>query len=210
LAYTQGDYGRTAALQAEALALYRELSDARGIADSLHNLGNVAIEQCDYSGATALYEEALALRRELGDTRGSAASLNNLGNVAHEQGDYGRAGDLHAEALTLCRTTGDRRLSVYCLEGLAAVAGAHGQPKRAARLFGAAETMRRLINAPCPPNEQPHYERLVAVARAQLDEEEFAAAWAAGQAVPLEQAIAEALSSQEAIALAREEYAHEG
>jgi hypothetical protein len=38
------------------------------------------------------------------------------------------------------------------------------------------------------------YEQAVAAARAQLDEESFAAAWAAGQVLPLEQAILESVS----------------
>ena len=67
---------------------------------------------------------------------------------------------------------------------------------RSPRLWGAAEATRRLIGAPLPPNERPRYERLVAAVRTQLDEETFAAAWAAGQALSLEQAIAEALGEE--------------
>ena len=42
-------------------------------------------------------------------------------------------------------------------------------------------------------NDASDIERLVATARAQLGEEAFAAAWAAGRALTLEQAVAEAL-----------------
>ena len=196
VACDQGDYGRARALHEEALALRRELGDMRGIASSLNNLGNVAHDQGDYGRARALHEEALALSRELGDTWGIALSLNNLGHVAREQGDYARATALYAECLTLCRDIGDKYIATFCLEGLAATVCAQGQLRRAARLFGVAAATRHQIGLPLTPIERPRYERLVAAVRTQLDEETFAAAWAAGAALSLEQAIAEALSDE--------------
>ena len=44
------------------------------------------------------------------------------------------------------------------------------------------------------PIDRADYDRDVAAIRAQLDETTFAAAWAAGRALSLEQAIAEALN----------------
>jgi predicted ATPase len=193
LAYHQGDYGRATALYEEALALKRELGDKGGIAVLLNNLGEVAYAQGDYGRATVLYEESLALRRELSDKGGIALSLRNLGNVAYEQGDYGRARALHEESLALCREIGNKYNAAYCLEGLAAVVCAQGQPERGARLLGAAAALRAGIGTPLPPSERAAQERTVATARAALGEDAFAAAWAKGQTMPLEQAIAYAL-----------------
>ena len=67
-------------------------------------------------------------------------------------------------------------------------------PVRAARLFGAAEALRESVCVPLPRVHCADYERDVAAARTQLDEATFAVAWAAGQAMTLEQAIAYALS----------------
>ena len=64
------------------LALFRELGNKRGIADSLSGLGRLARAQGDYEAARALHEESLAIRRELADRWGIANSLNCLGNVA--------------------------------------------------------------------------------------------------------------------------------
>ena len=47
------------------------------------------------------------------------------------------------------------------------------------------------------PTARADYERAVAVTRAQLDAATFAAAWAAGRAIPLEQVLAEALRATE-------------
>ena len=53
--------------------------------------------------------------------------------------------------------------------------------------------MREALGAPQPPQEQAETEQAVAVARAALGEAAWAAALAAGQALTLEEAIAEAL-----------------
>ena len=78
--------------------------------------------------------------------------------------------------------------------GLAGVAGAQGQPERAARLFGATEALHNTTGLQLEPVDQIQQDRNIAVARAQLDAATFAAAWAEGQAMSLEQAIEEAQS----------------
>ena len=45
-----------------------------------------------------------------------------------------------------------------------------------------------------PPEHRSHYDRTIAAIRAKLDDPTFAANWAAGRALSLEQAIAEALN----------------
>ena len=195
----QGDHGRAAALYREGLALFRELGDNNGMGWALIGLGQSARARGDAWQATVLFKESLAVFRGVEHKPGIGFALNCLGLATCEQGDYGRATALYAESLALCRETGNKYLAAHCLEGLAGVASAQGQPERAARLFGAAEATRRLIGVPLPPSERPHYERLVAAVRTQLDEGTFAAAWTAGQALSLEQAIAEALGEESSV-----------
>ena len=52
------------------------------------------------------------------------------------------------------------------------------------------------MGTPLPPVEQPSYETTVQMTKAALGEAAFAAAWAAGQALTLEQAVAEALADE--------------
>jgi len=54
-----------------------------------------------------------------------------------------------------------------------------------------------------PPAERPRLERAIAPARAQLPEPSFAAAWTAGRALAVDQAIAEALTVADDVASAR-------
>ncbi len=67
------------------------------------------------------------------------------------------------------------------------------QPGRAARLFSAAEALLDAIGAHLEPADRVEFDRNVTAARAQLDEVAFAAAWAEGRTMNLEQAIAYAL-----------------
>ncbi|PLS79653.1 MAG: hypothetical protein CYG59_12140, partial [Chloroflexi bacterium] len=82
-----------------------------------------------------------------------------------------------------------------CLEGLAGVAAACGQAERTARLRAAAEALHEAVGAPLSPADRARYEQYLAAAGAQLDTAMFAAAWAEGRVILLEQAIAYALDN---------------
>jgi hypothetical protein len=118
-----------------------------------------------------------------------------------EQGNYDRAKTRLTESLTLFRDLRDRWAVSVGLEAVGVLATAQGQraadPRpggvHAARIFGAVEALRETLDAPLFPSYCGHYQRGVAAARAQLDAATFAAAWAAGRAMSLEQAIAYAL-----------------
>src|SRR5262245_15581222 len=58
---------------------------------------------------------------------------------------------------------------------------------------GAAAALREAIGVPLRPTDRAVHDRGLAAARAGLGEAAFAIAWAAGRAMPLEQAVADAL-----------------
>jgi len=82
---------------------------------------------------------------------------------------------------------------LVCLEGLARVAVAQGRMQRAARLCGAAAALREDRGWPLPPAKRAEHDRTVATARKALGEEAFAAAWARGHVLPVEETIADLL-----------------
>ena len=173
----------------------RELGHGWGIANSLDNLGHMALEQGDYPAARARFEETLAIMRGLGGRRRITNSLDNLGNVAFEQGDYLAAGALHEESLAIRRKLDDRMGIASSLEELAGVAASLGRSIRAARIWGAAKRLREEIGSPLPTNERPRFDRRVAAARSALgDDAAFDRAWQEGRALTLEQAIELALA----------------
>jgi tetratricopeptide (TPR) repeat protein len=186
------DFERAGLLYEESLTLFRDLGDKRGIALLLTNLGEVARRQTDHERAMALYEEGVALARAIGDSWTVAVALSYLGDVARDQGNYEWAGALYTESLESYQAMGDKAGIAECLEEMASVACAQGQSERTARLCGAAATLRIAIGAPLPPTNRDAYDHILAQARAELGNEAFAAAFAAGAALSLEQAIAEA------------------
>jgi non-specific serine/threonine protein kinase len=190
-----GEYARASALLEEGLALYRRLGDTRGIGGVLNDLGNVADYQGDYDRAMALYQETLDLHRGLGHLWGVAITLGNMGIVAHKQGDYSRARTLHLESLAEFRALGDRRGIGTCLTWLALAAGAEGHAAYGARLAGAAEALRAAIDSPLVPQDLATHELVVATMREALGEAGFSAAWAAGRALTMDVAIAEATAA---------------
>jgi predicted ATPase/DNA-binding SARP family transcriptional activator len=189
----QGDYGEAAVLFEESLAISRERGQKSIIAGSLAGLGVVARHQGDYEAARSLGEQSLAISKQSADRRGIARALALLGLVAQAQGDSAKARSCHAESLALWRELGEDRYIAECLEGLAEVARAEGCPERAARLVGAARALRDAVGYPHAPANQLDDDRNIATIRAALGEEAFAAAWAAGRAMSLEDAIAQAL-----------------
>ncbi|MGH2390121.1 MAG: tetratricopeptide repeat protein, partial [Chloroflexota bacterium] len=160
---------------------------------SLHNLGNMAEQRGEHGRAQALYEESLALRRALGDQWGIAVSLTALGLVASRRGEYRRAVALHVEALRFGQRIGARDVLAEGLEQVAHGAAADGQAARGARLGGAAERLRAVLGTPLPPALHGGHELAARAMRDALGESAFAAAWAEGQSLGLDEAVALAL-----------------
>jgi DNA-binding CsgD family transcriptional regulator len=170
-----------------------EAGDKSALAWAILNLGRVAHTKRDDTLAQAYLAQGRELFEELNERRGIASVLLDMARVVHAQGDRARAQTYYVESLAELRVYIDALRIPECFEGLADLASTAGQPARAAGLLGAAEVLRDSYGLPLPPVYRASYERTVDAARAQLDEAAFAAAWAAGQAMTMEQAIAEAL-----------------
>jgi tetratricopeptide (TPR) repeat protein len=195
----RGEYDAARALQEESLAIHREIGTGRGAALALCHLGTLARCAGDFDAARRYDEESLAISRELNDHWGVANALCDRGNLAVREGDYAAACSFQRESLKIRRDLGMQRCVAECLEGLAWAAAEYGLRTRAARLFGAAEALRRVggIYA-APSGERAEYEDALTAARATLGEAAFAAAWADGARMTMEQACAYALQDDEA------------
>ncbi|MGH2613707.1 MAG: ATP-binding protein [Thermomicrobiales bacterium] len=192
-AFHNGDYEGAASHYEKGLELWRNLEDSRMIAHSLSNLGEAMYNQGDHSRANSLLNEALLLYKELGETRGKAFVLYQLGILAAARDDASQAALLFGESVALRQQLGEDPAIIESLEGLASVACLRGESTRAIRLFAASEAQRGAIGAPLPPAYQAKHQRHLDSARAAIGETEFAAAWAAGRELSLDEAIAEAL-----------------
>jgi len=202
VARARGDLARAAALGEESLALSRRLGSVQDVAVAIGDLGRLACERGDYDQATALHEESLALARQVGDRWGDASALDALGQVALRRGKYVEAARLFVESLELWHEQGGKEGIVQGLEGLAQ---AHACAARtataphgfihAARLFGIAEAARTAAGAPLPPIARPAHDHAEAMAREGLAPDAWAMRRAEGAAMPLDEAVAYALSA---------------
>jgi tetratricopeptide (TPR) repeat protein len=159
---------------------------------ALIHLGWAAYRRGEHERAAALLEQALARYRQIGYRWGIAWSLVSLGCVVQARGEYEQAATYLKEALQLSHEVGARGMLAEALEGMAWLLVAQGHAT-AARVGGAAEALREALGATLHPLLHSGHERAVAAMCAALGEEVFAAAWEAGQAMTLEEAIAEAL-----------------
>jgi non-specific serine/threonine protein kinase len=189
----RGDYDEARRCFSKDLRQIRHLGDTFAVVDALCELGDILLLQGDLAGARDNYAEARKLCEAIG--YGEALTACNVirrqGRLALIAGESDRAEAAFKQALAIYRTEIRKPGVGRCLAGLADVAQRRGQPTRAARLLAAAEPLSSDDEAPW---ERIERERLTGGIRSQMDESEFAAAWAEGQAMTMEQAVAYALS----------------
>ncbi len=198
LANAENHYDLALQQLSESLALFRALGDKWGMAQALNSLGEAARCLGDYGQAGAFYAESLGLFQQLDNRWRVGAVLHNLGHIAQLHGDSTQALALFRESLTIYRELGHIAGMSACLAGLGGVAAAQGQLPLAAWLLAASKGRFESLGISLLSADRLQNERNLALVQAQLDTESFAAAWAAGHAATLEQALA--LAQQVAVA----------
>ncbi len=177
-----------------SLAVSQAAQDAWGAAWSLYDIGYLALVRNELGQAQALLEVAVIALRDQGIQFGVFRALFALAQVRAEHGAAAQARALYHEALRLQQQMHFVYLTADCLEGLAGVAAREGQPIPAARLFGAAQAQREATAMQRWRHRDAWYEHDLALARSQLDPDTWHAAWTAGGAMTLEQAVEVALA----------------
>jgi DNA-binding NarL/FixJ family response regulator len=119
-----------------------------------------------------------------------ALAADGLGELARRRGDIGQAEDLHHEALAIRRTRRFRPGVAGSLEALASIAADQESYDEAVRLFGAAAALRDAIGLVRWPVSEGDWEKVLARLRAALGDAAFDAAWAEGQALSIDDAVA--------------------
>jgi non-specific serine/threonine protein kinase len=191
-AMNAGDDDRAAGLIAAAEARSADVGDRTGLAFLRVFRGHLAHRVGDLDRAAAHLADALALSRPAGDLYVTAIALEVLGFVLTDRGDHGRAAALYGESLACWRAVGTREGLVDWLGLVASLAAAVGAPGRAARWFGAEEAQAEALGFNWPLPEQARFARTADGVRVALGAAAFGAAWAAGRALSLAQAVEEA------------------
>ncbi len=203
------DYDGAARQMEAALALHLEIETVVGeghrqpwstglpteVVALCGNLVQVALARNDVAAAASYLAEARRRNQALGGAPWLQSYLDRC------QGDLALARGDQEGALAAYRTSLDHawvhELRPHLPEpitGIANVVLARGQAERAARLLATAAALREEIGAVQGWGRRVH-ERVEAAVRAALPPEAFAEAWGAGAALPLEEAITEALQA---------------
>ncbi|HEV2459149.1 MAG TPA: helix-turn-helix domain-containing protein [Ktedonobacterales bacterium] len=188
----EGQLDQAAEYANHAVAAARQAGVRRTLALELYSLGHVLLMQGELERAQAAAAEGLGLGRAQGDEVGAVLCLEVLSAVACRQGDAA-GGRRHAvEALALSQEVEFFSGLAVSLLLLAGVAALGGRVACAGRLFGFAGSMVGHSETFSGPVRQA-LKDVLAPAREALGEEAWEAALAAGQALSLEEVIAEAL-----------------
>jgi hypothetical protein len=190
----QGDHNAARRDLEESLAMYRAIGHEWGIGLGLFDLGKALTYAHDYAAAGSLIEASLVHFKATGDHWQMAEALADLGGIAQRQDEMDRVAILAAESLRLNREQGWLWYVPESLELLGGVARARGKPACAARILGAAEARREASGAARQPVFREPYAELVAALREALGPGVFAAEWATGRAMALEQVMDDALA----------------
>jgi non-specific serine/threonine protein kinase len=191
----QGDLERGESLVAESEALLRSLGDTRSFEANFVMLiqGWLALTRGDLDRAEERLTATLGLGRML-DTKGLlSAALAFMGELALARGEAAAAAVHFREGLVF-GWEGDFNVGmVFNLQGLVWLGCRGDELTRVARLIGAVDALGGAVQQVLGMVAAAH-EADLARLRVELGDEAFAAARAAGRAMPLEEMIAEALA----------------
>jgi predicted ATPase len=178
-----------------AIELYESAaSEARADGDDvtlgivLNNLGNVALARRDLEAARAYIEESAALNRGLGHPN-LANDLVDLGFIALAENRSDAAASAFRESLSLGRSEQSSDI-LFTVEGLAALSLDRGDALEAVRLLAATTRPRAELGfgSDYYTIGEEMREQTMQSAREQLGEDAFAAAWAEGEQLSLQEA----------------------
>jgi ATP/maltotriose-dependent transcriptional regulator MalT len=194
VASSERDYAQAVFHARAARDSFLRLDETNWIPFASNRLAMELVNAGDRIEADKLLHIALDLWREVGYATGVAMALSNMASLASVLGEFERALTLQQQGLTIHHELADRWQSAEGLIVIMSILAARGWSSLAARLLGAADSLTRVIGfTPYGPS-RGEYERTVPILRETLGETGFAEAWAAGQRLSYDEAVAEALA----------------
>jgi predicted ATPase/DNA-binding XRE family transcriptional regulator/Tfp pilus assembly protein PilF len=182
IAEQMGDTLRARCSIESALAVARNLGDAKGMGSALNSLCLFDLHRGAPELAEQWINEAIPQLLSAGDAFELSVGFANLGEVALARGDVARAKRAFEDALTQAKSSDVTWLFANALVGFAALAAARRDFDIAALLLGATDAVRSESLHPKVPSYVLHTETTRQV-RATMSESEFLQAWEAGQAL---------------------------
>ena len=194
-----GDCAQARDVALEALRIGRVINDADATAGALLHLGEAELSLGEIIQAETYFRESHALCQAPDWHQHVWLSLacKGLGEIALIRHEYDRA----REFLLMGAERGVFvRLRLLNLVSLAGVIGtmprrATADVQRAAKIWGATEALCEKVGTQLAPGNRMRIDALIAEARTRIAPKTFAAAWAEGRELSLDEAIAVCLES---------------
>ncbi len=143
-AFFLGDYISANGRLEASVALWRQLDDKRGLAESLMHLGNLRMYQGDHTAALRLHRECVQLLRQTDAKWNLAYALFLMGDALAIQDDT-EARKLYEESLALFRGIGDKWSIALPLTSLGHLAAEKSNYAAARTLLEESLTLRRAV-----------------------------------------------------------------
>jgi hypothetical protein len=192
----QADYAAARPVLEEGLQLALALKDRYAIAKANARLAWLDFYQQAYEVGRRRLEESLAIAKAHDDQFGIGYALLGLAFIDFAEGHYGASLGRLKESLLIWHDRNDNYFIIACLEGFGRHALADRSVLRAVRLWGAAAALRTAYDIPGSPADELAFGHYLTTARSLLEADVWAAAWAEGQVLALDEAIAYALEEE--------------
>ncbi|HZO30988.1 MAG TPA: helix-turn-helix domain-containing protein [Chloroflexota bacterium] len=194
---------RALMLSEASVRLGRELDDEPTLAAALLHQGMalgaqvlVSGSQYDLDRAVSVLEESLMCFRHLEDVRHIAIAATVLGRTLRLTGDHARAAALLREAVLTLGAVGDQANMVDALGGLAHAAMALGESRQAAHLLAASRALRNALGMRYSARNTAYDLSIHEALLRQMTASELDEAYAAGEAMNLDQVVADIVAAQ--------------
>lgn len=185
----EGDRERARLHFEQALILYEQVNDLRGIAIMRRGLGDVAKLGGNYAESRRLYEKCIAIWNELGSVSVVANLYLRLGGVAFDEGNLQSAKWYYKESLRRqTDLSGLRHLSITLIS-IARLLVKEKQFEIAAILFSFSIASLETISVNRNRAETNEDTRNLDLLRFHLSEEQLARHWGKGSEISIEEAI---------------------
>jgi predicted ATPase/class 3 adenylate cyclase len=197
-ALAMGDTGRGVALLDESLVEARQQDDVDAMLNTFVQAAeDLMLVPGEEGRAVTLAEETVETALRAGKPYYEGYARRVLAFGALQRGDLAQAEEQALRALRLARDQDLTDDMLFGVEIVGPVAGRKGQTFKSARLLGAVASLKEARGLVADPLWSSAIEAMLAPARAALGEEQWAAAFAAGRALTLEEAVAEALEESD-------------
>ena len=187
-ALVRGDYRRALQIGEAQLAAGQEISSSLVITTALGLIAWAAWVLNEFERVPQRCEDLLGSNWEHNLPYNRGTLLYIFGRVTLTKGEFD-----HARACLEHFANMEIPEKFMCIQALGILAAAQGRYRRAAVIFGAIDKSLNWLKNVSSPAERDEYQQALASVQATLQEAEFTAAWAEGQALTIEQLKALAL-----------------